>query len=353
MKQGYRRLRRALRQLETRLRRAVGRPSAPARKSPDPARRQSGPGQPAAARTPAGFTEDRFSCAQGALDYRLYVPAGAAGRRLPLLVVLHGCTQTAADIAAGTGMNRLADAEGFIVLYPQQSVSANLGRCWNWHRPGNRKRGGGEAAVVAALTRHVAATCGADRGRVWIAGISAGGSAAAVAASAYPELYAALGVHSAIAPAGIRSIAGVVAAMRGGPATAEPEREAGAPPPTIIFQGDEDRVVHPANAGGFLTTMERAHGPLARHVEHGRAAGGRDYIRTAYRNPEGAVVLEHWSVHGGGHAWSGGSPDGSHTDPAGPDASREMLRFFLAHGRRAASPRPRSADSEALRPAAG
>ena len=282
----------------------------------------------------SAFTDGLFDGPGGKLEYKLYSPPGSSRRKLPLIVMLHGCKQSAADFAAGTGMNKLAHEVGFFVLYPQQSVSANLARCWNWYRPGNQRRGSGEPAAIAALTRHVIRTCKADPSRVYIAGISAGGSAAAIIGSAYPELYAAVGVHSGIARGNVTTLRGAMSAMRdGGDARAPPGKAAGAPRPTIVFHGDRDIVVHPSNAKGFVADLHTSHLGAVVGIPYTGSSGGRNFIRTEYRYGAGAVMLENWDVHGGGHAWSGGSSAGSFSDPAGPDASREMVRFFLDHKR--------------------
>lgn len=282
---------------------------------------------------PGTFTSGEFSCSQGSLSYKLYTPIGSSRRRMPLIVMLHGCSQTADDFATGTRMNSIADEQGFLVLYPQQSTSGNVARCWNWHDPRNQSRGKGEPAVIAALTRHAMALCRANPARIYIAGISAGGAAAAIAGAAYPDLYVAVGVHSAVARGDIRSLSAAIAAMRGkggaAPSTKLPRQL-----PTIVFHGDKDRVVHASNAGGFLTNLERSNaGPLVSRAYRGRSGKGRDYTRRIYKDRSGETVLEDWIVHGSGHSWSGGSAAGSHTDPAGPDAAREMVRFFLARRR--------------------
>ncbi|WP_420146135.1 alpha/beta hydrolase family esterase [Sphingobium sp.] len=281
---------------------------------------------------PGTFVEGDYGCAQGKLHYRLYTPVGSTRRRLPMIVMLHGCTQTAADFAAGTAMNRLADELGFLVLYPEQSARAHPNRCWNWHRPSNRIRGGGEAAVIAGMTRQMLKRCKGHEDRVYIAGISAGGAAAAIIAAAYPKLYAAVGVHSGVAAGEIGTISEALTAMRG-----QRQPSAGptiAPPPMILFHGDRDRVVHPSNADAFVSQLRRSSDlPLDARSEQGVIAGGRSFTRTLYRHGRGPVLLEEWTVHGSGHAWSGGSRAGSHTDPDGPDASRAMATFFLARRR--------------------
>ncbi len=294
-----------------------------------PPRSPSVEGRPA----PGTFIDGRFDSSHGRLAYKLFTPRGSTRRRLPLLVMLHGCAQSAADLAAGTGMNELADEQGFLVLYPQQSTRANFSRCWNWHRPGDQKRDSGEPALIATLTRHIVSVCKANPARIYIAGISAGGAAATIIASAYPELYVAVGVHSGLTRGNVSTLREALSAMRGGPSARvdADHKVTGATLPTIVFHGDKDSVVHPSNTTGFLTQLRLSspHSIISR-VQKGRSSGGRDFTRTIHQHSTGEVMLEDWTVHGSGHAWSGGRAAGSHTDPAGPDASRAMMRFFLA-----------------------
>jgi poly(hydroxyalkanoate) depolymerase family esterase len=231
-------------------------------------------------------------------------------------------------------MNRIADELGFCVLYPEQSPAANPNRCWNWHRPANQRRGGGEAAVIAGMTRHAADLCRANPDRIYIAGISAGGAAAAIIAAAYPHVYAAVGVHSGVPMGTIATVSDALAAMRG--QAAPPVGRTAAPPPMILFHGDRDRVVHPANAAAFVSQLRQSSArPLIGVAQQGEASGGRAYTRTLYRREGGPVLLEEWTIHGSGHAWSGGHAPGSHVDPEGPDAARAMAAFFLARRRAA------------------
>lgn len=288
------------------------------------------PGRPA----PGSVTRGEFSCAHGSLSYHLYTPIGSTRRRMPLIVMLHGCSQTVDDFATGTRMNRIADERGFLVLYPQQSTAANVARCWNWHDSKNQSRGRGEPAIIAALTRHAMALGRANPARIYIAGLSAGGAAAAIIGAAYPDIFVAVGVHSAVARGNIRSLSAALSAMRG-KGGAAPSATLPRQLPTIVFHGDKDRIVHASNAGGFLTNLERSNvGPLVSRSHRGRSERGRDYTRRIYQDRSGATLLEDWTVHDSGHSWSGGSAAGSHTDPAGPDASREMVRFFLARRRK-------------------
>lgn len=282
---------------------------------------------------PGSFISDSFACPHGEIAFRFYTPRGSAQRRMPLVVMLHGCSQSATDFAKGTDMNRLADEFGVLVLYPQQSPAANIGRCWNWHDPQNQARGRGEPALIAALTQHAVLMGRANPARVYVAGISAGGTAAAIMGAAHPDIFAAVGVHSGVPMGNIRSLRTALAAMQG---KQRAKSTAKLPPqlPTIVFHGDNDRVVHPNNAGGFLANLERSRpGPLVCHVTSGRTDRGREFTRRTYRTKSGRTLLEDWTVHGSGHGWSGGRALGSYTDPAGPDASREMLRFFLAERR--------------------
>jgi poly(hydroxyalkanoate) depolymerase family esterase len=311
-------------------------PSAPASPKRKAAPRKSGTSRPPRPQ-PGSVVEDQYSCAQGRVRYRLYTPVGSARRRMPLIVMLHGCTQNAFDFATGTAMDRVADELGFCVLYPEQSPAANPNRCWNWHRPANQKRGGGEAAVIAGLTRHAADLCRANPDRIYIAGLSAGGAAAAIIGAAYPTLYAAVGVHSGVPLGTISSVSDALAAMRG--QATPPVGRTPAPPPMILFHGDQDRVVHPSNAAAFVTRLRQSSRlPLIAVSRPGEAPGGRAYTRTLYHRAGGPVLLEEWTVHGSGHAWSGGHAPGSHVDPKGPDASRAMADFFLAR-RRQSPPR--------------
>ena len=291
------------------------------------------------ARTPeplpdgASFTTFTYANAAGSRACKLYQPAMRRAGPPPLLVMLHGCTQSPDDFAAGTRMNALAEEHGFLVAYPAQAPSANAQRCWNWFSPGDQRRGGGEPSLIAGITRQVMRDHGVDARRVYVAGLSAGGAAAAVLGLAYPDLYAAVGVHSGLACGAAADVPSAFAAMRGG-APAVPPRPGGAPGlvPTIVFHADRDGTVHPRN-GDQVITQAGAAAPhtLRRAVEHGQVPGGHAWSRTRHLDDEGHAVLEQWLVHGGGHAWSGGSPAGSYTDPRGPDASGAMVRFFLDH----------------------
>jgi poly(hydroxyalkanoate) depolymerase family esterase len=257
-------------------------------------------------------------------EYKLYVPPGYHGQQLPLVVMLHGCTQDPDDFAAGTGMNEVARERDFFVLYPAQASHANASRCWSWFKHNHQRRGRGEPALLAGMTRDVMKRHNIDAHRVYVAGLSAGGAMAAILGDEYPDLFAAVGVHSGLPPGAATDIKSAFAAMKHGIVTAPTGRT----PPTIVFHGDQDTTVHPANGEQVVAASAGASMP---ETERARTDNGRAYTRRIYRDARGRVVAEHWTVHGAGHAWSGGSARGSYTDAKGPDATEEMLRFFLAH----------------------
>lgn len=263
----------------------------------------------------ARFEARQHSGPNGARGYRLYIPAGP-GAPQGLILMLHGCTQTPEDFARGTAMNAVAERHGLIVAYPGQTRGHNAASCWNWFRPGDQRRGAGEPAILADLAREVAAEFGVPGGRVFAAGLSAGGAMAAVLGHACPDLFSAVGVHSGLAPGSAHDVPSALAAMRG-------ETGGGRPPAarTIILHGSADATVHPLNARHLFGAADGV-------GERGTTAG-RGWRRLAARDARGRPVRECWLIEGAGHAWSGGDPSGSHTDPAGPDASAEMARFFL------------------------
>lgn len=283
------------------------------------------------------FVERSFSNAAGARDYKLFVPSPRPGPR-PLVVMLHGCTQSPDDFAAGTRMNELAEEEGIFVAYPRQSGRANAQKCWNWFEPADQGREMGETGIIAGLARAIATEHPIDRSRIYIAGLSAGGAAAANIARAYPDLFAAVGVHSGLAAGCARDLPSALSAMRvGAPGSEAPGGASGFGAgsvtqslrvPTIVFHGEGDGTVSPRNAEAVLAQAGVA--GLKPQAERGSSAG-HSYLRTRYADEAGRVQVEAWSIQGAGHAWAGGSSTGSFTDPGGPDASRAMLDFFLSH----------------------
>jgi poly(hydroxyalkanoate) depolymerase family esterase len=331
----------------------------------------SKPGQPsvpnATTQWPGSFQAHQFSNHAGSRAYKLYVPTRQAGAPRPVLVMLHGCTQSADDFAAGTQMNRLADEHGFLVVYPEQAAQANANRCWNWFKPQDQTRGAGEPALIAGIVGEVVHSHGADGRRVFVAGLSAGAAMAVALGETYPELFAGVGAHSGLpygsahdmvsalvamkggrgALAGAKGLPGAVTGTNGLPgamtgtnglpgASATPAKKATQAVPLIVFHGDRDHTVQAVNGTLIVQQALDAHAALGTgarlqaSTQRGTAPGGRQYSRTVHANAAGQACIESWTLHGAGHAWSGGHPSGSYTDRAGPDASAEMLRFCLA-----------------------
>lgn len=292
------------------------------------------------AATGGRFVSASCSTHAGTRAYKLYIPSSYKDEPLPLVVMLHGCTQNPDDFAAGTGMNRLAEEFNCLVAYPEQNRSANANQCWNWFEPGHQQRERGEPAILAQITRQIAQQYKVDANRVYAAGLSAGGAMAAVLAATYPDLFAAVGIHSGL-PYGIaRDVPSAFAAMkRGKSKSASFRAKVGKPSalrntvPAIVFHGDRDATVHLENADQALAQCvpASANGKSQSTVQKGSVPNGRSYTRTVVHDEAGRVIGEKWVVHGAGHAWAGGNANGSYTDPRGPSAAREMLRFFGEH----------------------
>ena len=308
---------------------------APAANDESPAHTAAPTAAPVTTPTAAGFFDRSHAGPAGTRAYKLYVPTTAPGHPMPLIVMLHGCKQNPDDFAAGTRMNALAERHGFLVAYPAQSANANGSNCWNWFRPADQARDGGEPEILAGIVRDVIAAEPVDAERVFVAGLSAGAAMAVILGRTHPELFKAVGAHSGLPHGAAHNVGSAFAAMHGSYAFTKP---AAAPAarvrvPTIVFQGDQDSTVVAANATAIVEQAVAAGGAAAqlRASAPARArADGREYTRTLHADGEGRTHVELWLLHGGGHAWSGGDAAGSYTDASGPDASGEMVRFFLA-----------------------
>ena len=277
----------------------------------------------------AKFIDGTYGNKAGSRAYKLFVPSGYQGKPLPLVVMLHGCTQSPDDFAAGTRMNFIAEEQDCLVVYPAQRSDANPSKCWNWFRSADQSRDEGEPSLIAGITRQVMQDYSIDPKRVFVAGLSAGGAAAAIMGVTYSDLYAAVGIHSGLAYGAATDMPSAFAAMRKGGKAVRQTVAAGSIVPTIVFHGDRDTTVHPDNGDQVI---EQAIGvtKTQKKLHRGQIPGGHRYTRTTHADGEREIV-EHWNIHGAGHAWSGGSPAGSYTDAEGPDATKEMLRFFLEH----------------------
>lgn len=270
----------------------------------------------------------------GTLKYELYL-SSALRKRPPLFVMLHGASQTASDFAIGTRMAEVVEECGGIALFPEQSRSAHPFGSWNWYDTRHQLAEGGEPSLIVGLTRKIAADHGADQRRIYVAGMSSGGAMAVILGQAFPGVYAAVGVHSGIPRGAAHDLMSALRTMNSGPPESWTERpEPSHLIPTIVFHGDRDRTVHPLNAMAVIAQALRREGESAETADTLSAGptpmpGGREVTLTTHRRDAATSDAELWIVHGIGHAWTGGSAKGSYTDESGPDATREMLRFFL------------------------
>ncbi|MEO7063636.1 MAG: PHB depolymerase family esterase [Dokdonella sp.] len=291
---------------------------------------ESSPPLPVGAR----FELRNFTDLIGNRSYKLYIPASYNGTAVPLIVMLHGCTQSPDDFARGTRMNELAEERGWLVAWPAQSRTANSSGCWNWFNPADQQRGCGEPALIAGITRQIMRVFAVDPARIYVAGLSAGGAMAVILGAAYPDLYAAVGVHSGLARGVANDMPSAFSAMRSGGVPIASSVAV----PTIIFHGDADTTVNPVN-GLQVAAQASAAEPLRTTSSDGPSEGGLGWTRHVAATIGGRPILEQWLLHGVGHAWSGGSVAGSFVEPRGPDASRAMLNFFAKHSIEPASHR--------------
>jgi len=262
------------------------------------------------------------------LDYMLYLPKPLDTRSPSLLVMLHGCNQDPKDFAVGTQMNRYADEFNFIVAYPQQPKTANSLGCWNWFDPRHQKHGAGEPALLAGLTEELRTEFNVSKERIFVAGLSAGGAMAEILATEYSDIFAAAGIHSGLPYGAAHSVTSAFSAMRGSSRVERPREK----PPSvnarrIVFHGSKDATVHPSN-GAQIVKQARSRTAGLSDIRYDEDDNGAKVDRTDFKNSDGTTQAEYWVILGGGHAWSGGNREGSFTSPKGPNASREMLRFF-------------------------
>lgn len=283
------------------------------------------------------FAARSYSNAAGLRSYKLFIPSKRSrGPPRTLVVMLHGCTQDPDDFAAGTRMNELAERDGFLVVYPAQSVRANAMRCWNWFDPNNQTRDRGESSLIAGIAREVATEFRIDSRRIFVAGLSAGGAMAVIMGDTYPDVFAAVGVHSGVPYWGAKDLQTAFASISGiasNQALSDEPRSQTHFVPTIVFHGDRDATVRIENGVKIVdhavALSARLPNPLSKNVGELASANGREFTMTSFSDSADKRIVEYWVVHGAGHAWSGGSPKGSYTDERGPDASEEMIRFFM------------------------
>lgn len=288
------------------------------------------------------FSNQTYSGPAGSRNYKLYVPSVYSGTPLPLVVMLHGCTQDPSDFAKGTRANRWAESKRCLVVYPEQIQRANSHRCWNWFRPIDQHAGRGEPSLIAGIVQQVIDEYQVDPRRVYIAGLSAGGAMAAIMGHEYPELFAAVGIHSGL-PVGVaHDVTSALMLMKTGRSTDAPRSVTAAinqrVVPVIVMHGDADKTVNPANAARLVqnavetSLLINPNAPLKTDDQSVAATqGDRAYRRTRYTTANAVSMIEQWAIQGAGHAWSGGSAAGSFADDSGPDATHAMLQFFYQH----------------------
>lgn len=271
----------------------------------------------------ARFDGSTFACSAGSRDYRVYVPKLRAAPAKGMIMMLHGCTQSPVDFANGTRMNHLADEHGLIIVYPAQSRGANMQSCWNWFDRADQDRGAGEPAILAGLADKIRGEHDIPQGKTFVAGLSAGAAMAVILGRTYPDIFAGVGAHSGLPYKSAHDVASAFSAMGG--AVSAPSSAPDTTVPTIVFHGNADATVSPSNGQRIAADY---HSSGAEILDSG-AIGGRKFSRMTVFSEGGPAALEYWRIDGLGHAWSGGNSAGSYADPQGPDASSEMVRFFV------------------------
>ncbi len=292
------------------------------------------------------FTLGTYDGPEGSRRYKLFkaemqsaARRGRAekGKGRSLMVMLHGCTQDPDDLARGTRMNELAERDGFLVLYPEQPVTAHPLKCWTWYDAAQQKRGQGEPAIIAAMTLKIAKENGVDPKRIYLVGLSAGAAMAAILGATYPDIYRAIALHSGIAYGLATAVPQALEAMRTpkgdavklGTAVVAAMGERRRVVPVLIIQGTTDASVNEANARLLAQQWANANGitGAAQEIQQMGKPPAYPVARSMFRVKE-TTVVELWMVQGLGHAWSGGSKAGTYTDDKGPDASRAIVKFI-------------------------
>lgn len=297
----------------------------------------------------------------GSRNYKVWVPTGYEGTRaVPLIMMLHGCTQSPDDFAAGTQMNRLADEKGFLVVYPEQPSNANQSRCWNWFEPASQVRGSGEPSLLVAIVARLQGSYNIDPDRIYAAGLSAGAAMSVILGATYPDIFRAICVSAGLEYKAATSLNNAFTALNSGGPDANQQGVAafqamGAARRrvrVIVFHGASDFTVNTANGHQVLTQWAQTNdlvddgsdnnsiNDVPTNTINGTVTNGYNFTRTIYKDNSGQSVLEKWIVQSMGHAWSGGSTAGSFTDPKGPSASQELWRFFSETGSAPPPPPP-------------
>jgi poly(hydroxyalkanoate) depolymerase family esterase len=302
------------------------------------------------------YQHARVSVGADVYHYAVYVPSSRrAGSAVPLVVVLHGCTTTADQQAAASQYNTVADQHQFVVLYPDVDAADNAhGRCWKgiWD-PGVEGRGRGDAGAIAEMTNAATTRWQIDRARVYVIGISAGAFETAILGAAYPDVYAAIGIHSGAAYGGGEQ--GCLAENEAPAATNKLARAALAAMgarahvmPVIVFHGDRDDTIPYRCGQQALTQWLSTDNLILKHdrrttlsqtptgASRSTVAGGHAYTVLSYADKSGCVLAQLWTIHEMGHYWSGGSTDPAsarYVDPRGPSAAAASWAFF-SHWRR-------------------
>ncbi len=278
--------------------------------------------------TTATFLASTYTGKSGSRLVRTYVPKIPTENITGIVMMLHGCTQNAEDFAAATGMNALAQHHGFIVIYPEQSQGDNAQTCWNWFRQVDQKRVGGEPEILAAIAHQAMLKYKVDRENTFVCGLSAGGAMAVILGRVYPDIFSAIGVHSGLPYGAAYSVPSALTAMAGR-GSRKNSGQAQKNLRTIVFHGAADNTVHPLNGEHVADDAKPDTSVKASKTNKTGSRNGRKYDATIWMDTNKAHVSEHWTIQGLGHAWSGGNAGATFSDPKGPDASAEMIRFFF------------------------